>query len=84
MGHTLLLSWSNLFRAKQGNFVCFVVNPLRSLIVCVFPITSIVVPDDGYLSKVHELCRQHKVLLICDEIQTVSVAFSFPDDVERR
>jgi ornithine--oxo-acid transaminase len=31
----------------------------------------IVVPPAGYLSKVHEICKKHKVLLICDEIQTV-------------
>jgi len=31
---------------------------------------GIVVPDEGYLAKCHELCKQHKVLLICDEIQT--------------
>jgi ornithine--oxo-acid transaminase len=28
------------------------------------------VPDDGYLSRVHALCKKHNVLLICDEIQT--------------
>lgn len=32
---------------------------------------SIVVPEDGYLAKCHELCKKHNVLLICDEIQTV-------------
>ncbi|KAL9612810.1 MAG: hypothetical protein Q9167_002593 [Letrouitia subvulpina] len=31
---------------------------------------GIVVPDDDYLREVHALCRQHNVLLICDEIQT--------------
>lgn len=31
---------------------------------------GIVVPDDDYLSKVHALCKQYNVLLICDEIQT--------------
>lgn len=32
---------------------------------------GIVVPPIGYLSQVRELCTQHNVLLICDEIQTV-------------
>jgi len=32
---------------------------------------GIVVPPEGYLRQVHELCTQHNVLLICDEIQTV-------------
>jgi ornithine--oxo-acid transaminase len=31
---------------------------------------GVVVPDDGYLLKVQELCRQHNVLLIADEVQT--------------
>ncbi|EKM52383.1 uncharacterized protein PHACADRAFT_260715 [Phanerochaete carnosa HHB-10118-sp] len=31
---------------------------------------GIVVPPAGYLVKVRELCTKHKVLLICDEIQT--------------
>ncbi|KAF8636083.1 hypothetical protein AX17_003789 [Amanita inopinata Kibby_2008] len=31
---------------------------------------GIVVPDEGYLAEVHELCKKHNVLLICDEIQT--------------
>ena len=33
----------------------------------------IVVPPVGYLARVRELCTKHSVLLICDEIQTVSV-----------
>jgi hypothetical protein len=32
---------------------------------------GIVVPPAGYLARVRELCTQHDVLLICDEIQTV-------------
>lgn len=31
---------------------------------------GVVVPDAHYLAKVHELCKQHNVLFICDEIQT--------------
>ncbi|KAG6899625.1 hypothetical protein C0993_008567 [Termitomyces sp. T159_Od127] len=31
---------------------------------------GIVVPEQGYLAKVHALCKKHNVLLICDEIQT--------------
>ena len=32
---------------------------------------GIVVPPVGYFRQVRELCTQHNVLLICDEIQTV-------------
>ena len=31
---------------------------------------GVVVPDDGYLRGVRQLCDQHNVLMICDEIQT--------------
>lgn len=31
---------------------------------------GIVVPPEGYFSRVQELCKEHNVLLICDEIQT--------------
>jgi ornithine--oxo-acid transaminase len=31
---------------------------------------GVVLPPDDYLSRVHELCKAHNVLLICDEIQT--------------
>lgn len=31
---------------------------------------GVVVPDNGYLKKVSELCKQHNVLMIADEVQT--------------
>ncbi len=31
---------------------------------------GVFVPDDGYLKKCHDLCKQHNVLLIADEVQT--------------
>ena len=34
-------------------------------------VSRIVVPPEGYLRGVAELCKKHNVLLICDEIQTV-------------
>ncbi|KAI0252214.1 pyridoxal phosphate-dependent transferase [Lactifluus subvellereus] len=37
---------------------------------------GIVVPPTGYLRQVRELCSQHNVLLICDEIQTVTSGLS--------
>ncbi|KAL9050081.1 MAG: hypothetical protein Q9162_006847 [Coniocarpon cinnabarinum] len=41
----------------------FIVEPIQGE-------AGIVVPDDDYLRQVHALCKQHNVLLICDEIQT--------------
>lgn len=31
---------------------------------------GVVVPEDGYMQKAHELCQKHSVLLIADEVQT--------------
>lgn len=45
------------------NVAAFLVEPIQGE-------AGIVVPEKGYLARVHALCRQHNVLLICDEIQT--------------
>ncbi|GJJ14021.1 hypothetical protein Clacol_008278 [Clathrus columnatus] len=45
------------------NTAAFLVEPIQGE-------AGIVVPDDGYLARVHSLCKKHNVLLICDEIQT--------------
>lgn len=70
----LLLSSWNPFKGKLGIFHS------KHLIIesrlTILSERSIVVPDDGYLSKVHELCKKHKILLICDEIQTVGLLAS--------
>lgn len=46
---------------------------LFSNLTCPHSLHRIIVPPKGYLSKVHALCKKHNVLLICDEIQTVSI-----------
>ncbi|NXD32589.1 OAT aminotransferase, partial [Spelaeornis formosus] len=49
---------------KHGKEVAaFLVEPIQGE-------AGIYVPDDGYLKRVHEVCKKHNVLLICDEIQT--------------
>lgn len=45
------------------NTAAFIVEPIQGE-------AGVVVPDDDYLAKVHEVCKKHNVLLICDEIQT--------------
>ncbi|KAF8588034.1 ornithine aminotransferase [Ramaria rubella] len=45
------------------NVAAFLIEPIQGE-------AGIVVPDDGYLSRVHAVCKKHNVLLICDEIQT--------------
>ncbi|CAM9714330.1 unnamed protein product [Ectocarpus sp. 4 AP-2014] len=49
--------------ASNPNTVAFMVEPIQGE-------AGVVVPDDGYMAKVHEVCRRHKVLLIADEVQT--------------
>jgi len=49
--------------AHGKNTAAFIVEPIQGE-------AGVVVPDDDYLAKVHELCKKHNVLLICDEIQT--------------
>ncbi|KAJ7909415.1 ornithine-oxo-acid aminotransferase [Mycena leptocephala] len=45
------------------NVAAFLVEPIQGD-------AGFIVADDGYLMKVHELCKKHNVLLICDDIQT--------------
>jgi ornithine--oxo-acid transaminase len=71
------------------NVAAFLVEPIQGdagsatstvyLLICALLTVRyrFIVPDDGYLMKVHELCKKHNVLLICDEIQTV--CFHFPE-----
>lgn len=46
----------------NSNTVAFLVEPIQGE-------AGIIMPSQGYLSKVRELCTQHNVLLILDEIQ---------------
>ncbi|RZK59061.1 MAG: ornithine--oxo-acid transaminase [Hymenobacter sp.] len=53
-----------LAAALQDPHVCgFLVEPIQGE-------AGVVVPQEGYLRQVAELCRAHNVLLITDEIQT--------------
>lgn len=48
---------------KDPNVAGFMVEPIQGE-------AGVIVPDDGYLKRVHEVCRKHNVLLIADEVQT--------------
>ncbi|MCP2042755.1 ornithine--oxo-acid transaminase [Pontibacter sp. HSC-36F09] len=49
---------------KENPNVCgFLVEPIQGE-------AGVVVPQDGYLSKAHALCKEYNVLLMADEIQT--------------
>ncbi len=48
---------------QSPNVAAFMVEPIQGE-------AGVVLPDDGYLKKVRELCTKYHVLLIADEIQT--------------
>lgn len=52
-----------LLKAITPNTAAFLVEPIQGE-------AGIVVPPAGYLKKCAAICKQHNVLLICDEIQT--------------
>lgn len=52
-----------LFERESGNIAAFMVEPIQGE-------AGVVVPDDGYLKRVRELCTKHNVLWIADEVQT--------------
>ncbi len=49
--------------AITPNTVGFLVEPVQGE-------AGIIVPPDGYLREVAAICREHRVLLMCDEIQS--------------
>lgn len=51
------------FEKDAEHIAAFMLEPIQGE-------AGVVVPDDGYLSKVKELCKKHNVLLIADEVQT--------------
>lgn len=48
---------------QDPNVAAFMVEPIQGE-------AGVVIPDDGYLTKVRALCTQYNVLFIADEIQT--------------
>jgi len=52
-----------VLREHGSRVVAFVVEPIQGE-------AGVVVPQEGYLRKCFELCKQHNVLFVADEIQT--------------
>ena len=48
---------------QNPNVAAFMVEPIQGE-------AGVVIPDEGYLQKVKQLCKQYNVLFIADEIQT--------------
>jgi len=59
----VLKDLENALKLYGENVAAFLVEPIQGE-------AGIVVPPEGYLRGVAELCKKHNVLLICDEIQT--------------
>ncbi|GAB4329990.1 MAG: ornithine--oxo-acid transaminase [Flammeovirgaceae bacterium] len=62
-----LIEYNNISELEKAledkNVAGFMVEPIQGE-------AGVVVPDEGYLRKAYELCRQHNVLFIADEVQT--------------
>ena len=54
---------SALERAITADTAAFIVEPIQGE-------AGIIVPPAGYLARCARICREHNVLLICDEVQT--------------
>jgi len=50
-------------KLSDPNTCAFMVEPIQGE-------AGVVVPDDGYLTKVRQMCDKYKVLFIADEVQT--------------
>jgi ornithine--oxo-acid transaminase len=63
-----LIPYNNLAALEQAfasnsNIAAFMFEPIQGE-------AGVVVPDEGYLKSVRELCSQYNVLMIADEVQT--------------
>jgi 4-aminobutyrate aminotransferase len=78
----VFLPYPNPFRPAQGDVdadvaACLVLaeqHLVTGLVACLIvePILSdggLVVPPDGFLAQLHDLCRRHDVPMICDEVK---------------
>ena len=53
----------SVFEKHYSTIACFIVEPVLENI-------GIVLPDEGYLEAVRQLCDQYKIILILDEVKT--------------
>jgi len=51
------------FQKDAENIAAFMVEPIQGE-------AGVMVPDDGYMKKVKEMCQKYNVLMIADEVQT--------------
>ena len=53
----------NILKEKGERIAGFLIEPIQGE-------AGVVVPDEGYLKTCYDLCKQHNVLFIADEVQT--------------
>jgi ornithine--oxo-acid transaminase len=61
-----LLPYGDLEAARKAmnpNVVAVLIEPIQGE-------SGIIIPPDGYLAGLEKLCREHRALLMCDEIQS--------------
>ena len=56
-------SLERLFQKHASTIACLIMEPVMENI-------GIVIPDEGYLERVRELCNQYGIILIFDEVKT--------------
>lgn len=56
-------SLERVFKKHAATIACFILEPVLENI-------GIVVPDEGYLERVRELCDEYGIILIFDEVKT--------------
>ena len=52
-----------MFEKNASKIACYIVEPVLENL-------AIILPDEGYLERVRELCDEYKVVLIFDEVKT--------------
>ena len=68
-GESYVVPYNNIealekvFSEHASTIACFIVEPVLENI-------GIVLPDEGYLEAVRELCNEYKIVLIFDEVKT--------------
>lgn len=63
VGYNDIDALESVFAKHHKRIACFIVEPVLENI-------GIVLPDEGYLEAVRELCNEYKIVLIFDEVKT--------------
>lgn len=74
-----LTNLENYFKKNHQNICGLIIEPIQGE-------AGIIVPPNGYLTKISKLCKKYNVLMVCDEIQTglgrCGVFLAYQDDFD--